>query len=58
AMDIEEQEYSEERLDKLLAEIRSLSSSEIIEKTFQSVMDYAGEVPQFDDMTMVVIKVL
>lgn len=56
AMDIEEQEYSEERLDKLLSEIRSLSSNEIIEKTFQSVMDYAGEAPQFDDMTMVVIK--
>ena len=56
AMDHKEEEYSEERLDKLLSEIRGESSSEIIEKIFQSVTEYAGEVPQFDDMTMVVLK--
>lgn len=48
--------YGEERLQKLVAEIRTKSSSEILDKIIDDVNEFKGLTRQHDDMTLVIIK--
>lgn len=50
------EEYGDERLTKLFAYIRRRPSKEIIETIFDSVEKYAGDAPQYDDITAIAIK--
>ncbi len=48
-------------MERFLAEIqknRSKSAQQIVEKVFQAVNTFAGLEPQFDDFTMVVVRIL
>lgn len=51
-----DEEFGETRLYELVAANREASAAELIEKILQSVDDYAGDRPQMDDMTLVVVK--
>jgi sigma-B regulation protein RsbU (phosphoserine phosphatase) len=56
AMDAREEDFGEERLVALVNDHREGSSSELIEKIIQAARSHSGDVPQMDDMTVVVIK--
>jgi len=56
AMDTLENEFGEERLEVIIKKNMTLSSGEIIEKIFEAVNEHSGNVPQSDDITVVVIK--
>ncbi len=52
-----EQEFGEERLQSLLAQVSHLSAQEITERVVESVRQWCGDMPQHDDLTLVVMKV-
>jgi serine phosphatase RsbU (regulator of sigma subunit) len=56
AMNSEEEEFGEERLLSILSENIELPAEKIIQKILESVNNYVGEMPQMDDMTLLVIK--
>ena len=51
AMNIENEEFEMERLRAVLTEARSRDVREINQAIFQAVQTFAGDRPQFDDMT-------
>lgn len=57
ANDPEENEYSIERLIELLREKRTASAEEIVRATYESVDAFAATAPQYDDITMMVVRV-
>lgn len=57
ALDMDEREFGEDRLRQLLNDKNSLTAQRICEETIQEVKNYQVGRPQFDDMTMFVIKV-
>jgi phosphoserine phosphatase RsbU/P len=56
AMDSNEEEFGEERLINLIKENKNLSPSDLISLIINTVNDYAGNVEQMDDMTLLIIK--
>ncbi len=56
AMNISEEEFGEERLIKFLKENKMLPASDLVDSVIKSVKDFAGNVEQMDDMTLVVLK--
>jgi sigma-B regulation protein RsbU (phosphoserine phosphatase) len=56
ANDPEENEYSIERLIELLREQRASSADEVVRATYESVDAFAATAPQYDDITMMVVK--
>jgi sigma-B regulation protein RsbU (phosphoserine phosphatase) len=58
AMNEDEEEFGEERLQELLLELRTRSASEIISVIIDNVTEHSGEVPQSDDITMIVVRKL
>ncbi len=57
AMSPEEEEYGEERLEKLLQETRHLTASEILNAVREDIRVFTEDVPVLsDDITMIVIK--
>jgi sigma-B regulation protein RsbU (phosphoserine phosphatase) len=56
AINDSEEEYGEERFVNCIRRNLTCSSHELIEKIIQYVKNHAGDYPQFDDMTIVVIK--
>ncbi|TDI68728.1 MAG: protein serine phosphatase [Bacteroidetes bacterium] len=57
AMSPEEEEYGEERLEKLLQETRHLTASEILNAVREDIRVFTDDVPVLsDDITMIVIK--
>ncbi|MFC1724064.1 GAF domain-containing SpoIIE family protein phosphatase [candidate division KSB1 bacterium] len=58
AMDSSENEFSLNRLEEVVKKNRTLSSCEIIDKILASVSEHSKNVPQSDDITVVVIKKL
>ncbi len=57
AMDAEANEFGEDRLVDLIESSRHLPVKDMLEKIDAGVRKFAGNAPQHDDMTMVVIKV-
>ncbi len=56
AMNINEEEFGEERLIDLIKKNRTLPASELIDLIIKIVNEHAGNVDQMDDMTLVIIK--
>jgi len=56
AMDSSEKEFGEKKLESLIKKNIALSSGEIIEKIIEAVYEHSRDVPQSDDITIVVIK--
>lgn len=57
AMSPEEEEYGEERLEKLLQDTRHLTASEILNAVREDIRVFTEDVPVLsDDITMIVIK--
>jgi sigma-B regulation protein RsbU (phosphoserine phosphatase) len=57
AMDTESVEYGEERLEALLRAHIHASAQEIIREIHRDVQAFSNGAPQFDDLTMMVVKV-
>ena len=58
AMDANDQEYGEQRLEASVAKNRHLPAAEMIRRMCDDVRQFTGGHPQHDDMTMVIVKVL
>ncbi len=56
ANDSAEQEFSLERLLEVLKAHRERSANEIVDTVFQEIDAFVGEAPQFDDITLMVMK--
>ncbi len=51
-----EEMFGEERLKALISSHAHLSAEELIGRIFDAVTAFAGDQPQFDDITLMVIK--
>ena len=49
--------YGNERLQKLMDDGRDLPGEQLLKRVFDDVCEYATGVPQFDDITMVVLTI-
>lgn len=58
AMNANNEDFTEERLERLLKEIKHLPAKEIILKVQEALDAYTRGTPQSDDITMLVIKAL
>jgi sigma-B regulation protein RsbU (phosphoserine phosphatase) len=58
AMSKEGEEYGEERLETLLREHRSMNAQSVLEAVHRDVLAHTRGVPQSDDITMMVLRVL
>ncbi len=56
AMNLQEEEFGEERLMSIIEESQSTSPQNLIDEILASVRAHAGTAPHMDDMTLVVIK--
>ncbi|HEY8459333.1 MAG TPA: SpoIIE family protein phosphatase [Blastocatellia bacterium] len=56
AQDEDENEFGEERLAEFLRPIRHEPAETIVDKVFCEIDRYAGSAPQYDDITLFVIK--
>jgi sigma-B regulation protein RsbU (phosphoserine phosphatase) len=56
AINDREEMFSEERLRQVIDECRTLPASEMIAAILQAVESFCGDAPQFDDMTLMVLK--
>jgi len=56
AMDETEEQFEDERLEQVILENIDLASEDLINEIINSVKDFAGDQPQMDDMTLLVIK--
>jgi Stage II sporulation protein E (SpoIIE)/Type II CAAX prenyl endopeptidase Rce1-like len=57
AMNVSGQEYGEDRFLKFLSENDNGSANDLVNLAIKEIQSFAGEAPQHDDMTMVVLKV-
>jgi serine phosphatase RsbU (regulator of sigma subunit) len=58
AINRKQEQFGQERLAKLIAESTALSAQEIIKKIERDVIAFSEGQPQFDDLTLMVVKVL
>lgn len=56
AFNIQREQFSEAGLEKTLRSIPGADSKEIVDTIIEDVVDFAGEEPQSDDITLLVIK--
>ena len=56
AQDLKEEEYGEQRLADFVRGIAHESAESIVEKIFNEVDRFAGAAPQYDDITLFVLK--
>ncbi|MEE9167493.1 MAG: GAF domain-containing SpoIIE family protein phosphatase [Candidatus Neomarinimicrobiota bacterium] len=56
AMDAHEEEFGEERLEEVVKDNLDVSSEELIDGIVSAVRSHAGDAPQMDDITLVVVK--
>lgn len=56
AQNNQDEEYSEERLLEVLMEYRQSHADEMLATVLRSVNQFAGEAPQTDDLTIIVVK--
>jgi sigma-B regulation protein RsbU (phosphoserine phosphatase) len=56
AQDVEENEFGETRTADFVRPIATEPAATIVEKVFQELDRYAGAAPQYDDITLLVIK--
>ncbi|WP_292522113.1 SpoIIE family protein phosphatase [Methanoculleus sp.] len=58
AINPDEVQFGEERLIETVMGWRDLSPAEIIDRVRDAVTEFSGDEPQFDDMTLMVIRVI
>ncbi len=58
AMDVEENEYGEEKLESLLIKSKELSSQQVLDAILESVQEHCEGAEQSDDITCMVIKAI
>ena len=51
-----EELFGEERLYQILRENSTLPAREIIDRILTGIVEFTGDMPQFDDITLLVIK--
>jgi sigma-B regulation protein RsbU (phosphoserine phosphatase) len=56
AATVADEPFGEARIESLIVEHRNERAHTIVEKVFAAVNAHAGNAPQFDDLTMVVVK--
>jgi sigma-B regulation protein RsbU (phosphoserine phosphatase) len=56
AMNPQKELYGEDRLFEVIKENHGLSAEDVIGKINDSVLEFCGKEPQFDDITLVVLK--
>jgi len=56
AVNGEEEQFGQKRLVKVMENNRHRSAQEIIDAIRQAIGDFAGDQPQFDDITLIVLK--
>lgn len=56
AMDANDEEFGEKRLETLVRDNMALSSGELMENIISTVQSFAADTPQNDDITLVVVK--
>ena len=56
SINTQEELFGEERLNAVIRKNAGLSATEILEKILQAVREYTVDMPQFDDITLLVIK--
>ncbi len=57
AIDEDDEEFGEERLEELLNKYSHLSAKDMCNNLIQDVQVFQGTKPQFDDMTMFILKI-
>lgn len=58
AMNRQNEEFSEERLQQIVKESSTTTAEEILQAVRNRVLEFVGNAPQHDDMTMLVVKIL
>ena len=58
AMNENNEQFGEERLKKVILKNRKLSAQKMIRKIQNEVKTFTGKRPQFDDLTLMVLKVV
>jgi sigma-B regulation protein RsbU (phosphoserine phosphatase) len=56
AINGKEEQFGEERLFKLIRENHTVSAQDMVEKIKREVLAFCGDAPQFDDITLMVLK--
>ena len=56
AMNMEEEEFGEERLEAVIRENLDKTPGELVDNMLSSIRKFSGEAPQMDDITIVIIK--
>ena len=51
-----EEDFGTDRLVEVLRQHAALPASEVVARTFDAIDGFAGNAPQFDDITMLVMK--
>ena len=57
AVNEKEEEFGEDRLIHIIQQNRSLTADQMIDKVQDEIMTFAGKQPQFDDITLMIMKV-
>jgi sigma-B regulation protein RsbU (phosphoserine phosphatase) len=57
AINDREEEFGQDRLKAIAEQARNLSASEIMQRIKDSVLEFSRGQPQFDDITLMVLKV-
>ena len=57
ARNVDEQEFGEARLRKIVSSSAHNSAQELSERIVENVRQWCGDVPPHDDLTLVVMKV-
>lgn len=58
AINEKREEFGLENLKRLIVENHLLTADQIVKRVFREVSDFAGTEPQFDDFTLMIIKIL
>ncbi len=56
AQNVQGEEFGEERLLEIVQAFRHEPAAALVEKIFSAIDDFAGEAPQFDDITLMVLR--
>jgi serine phosphatase RsbU (regulator of sigma subunit) len=56
AQNADDEEFGEERLQAILRDARGLPATVVIDRVFEAIDEFAGSAPQFDDITMLVVR--
>jgi len=57
SVDFSGEQFQTGRLSKVIIDNRALSSEDIVSKVKEALTDFVGDQPQFDDITLMIIKI-